>query len=389
MTTQFFQRPSAGYTGEAGLPNRTKYNDDSTASPRRAISSVKVDGDINYLIDAVNALYDTAISGVVADGAITNAKLRDSAGLSVIGRSANSSGDPADIIAATDKHVLRRSGTTLGFGQIEAGAYGSGSIAAADIADGAVTSGKILDGSVTSAKCGSGAATASQALFANGTGGATYRGMAPNDLPARTQVVLTSGTSWSVPSNVTQVRARLWGGGGGGGSAQASNTHTGGGGGAGGYCEALVSVTPGGTVTYAVGAAGSGGAAGSNNGGNGGTTTFGSLTANGGTGGAFSTAWGSNTPGGAGGTASGGTINLTGQEGGGGWQANGIGYISGQGGNAPQGMGFGGASRAQQVQTEGTGPSATGFGAGGAGGWSQGTAQAGGNGSAGVIILDY
>lgn len=54
----------------------------------------------------------------IANNAVTNAKLRDSTSLSVIGRSANSSGDPADIVAGADGAVLRRSGTTLGFGQV-------------------------------------------------------------------------------------------------------------------------------------------------------------------------------------------------------------------------------------------------------------------------------
>lgn len=62
----------------------------------------------------------------VLDNAISNAKLRDSAGLSVIGRSANATGDPADIVAATDGHVLRRSGTTIGFGTLAAGALPAG-----------------------------------------------------------------------------------------------------------------------------------------------------------------------------------------------------------------------------------------------------------------------
>lgn len=64
---------------------------------------------------------------------VSDTKLRDSAALSVIGRSANSTGDPADIAAGTDGHVLRRSGTSLGFGQI----------ATAGIADAAVTNAKI------------------------------------------------------------------------------------------------------------------------------------------------------------------------------------------------------------------------------------------------------
>ena len=50
------------------------------------------------------------------DNVVTDAKLRDSAGLSVIGRASNTTGDPADIAAGTDGHLLRRSGTTLGFG---------------------------------------------------------------------------------------------------------------------------------------------------------------------------------------------------------------------------------------------------------------------------------
>jgi hypothetical protein len=49
---------------------------------------------------------------------ITDSLLRQSAGLSVIGRSANTSGNVADITAGTDAHVLRRSGTAVGFGTI-------------------------------------------------------------------------------------------------------------------------------------------------------------------------------------------------------------------------------------------------------------------------------
>lgn len=55
----------------------------------------------------------------IADNSITDAKLRDSAALSVIGRSANSTGDPADIAAGSDHQVLRRSGTSLAFGAVD------------------------------------------------------------------------------------------------------------------------------------------------------------------------------------------------------------------------------------------------------------------------------
>ena len=79
--------------------------------------------------------FGTIATAGVADNAITDAKLRQSAGLSVIGRSANTTGNVADITAANDAEVLRRSGTTLGFG----------TVATAGIADDAVTNPKLAN----------------------------------------------------------------------------------------------------------------------------------------------------------------------------------------------------------------------------------------------------
>lgn len=50
------------------------------------------------------------------------------AALSVIGRSANSTGDAADIAAANDGEVLRRSGTSIGFGTIVTAGIGDGQV---------------------------------------------------------------------------------------------------------------------------------------------------------------------------------------------------------------------------------------------------------------------
>lgn len=55
---------------------------------------------------------------VTANG-ITNAKLRQSVAVSVIGRSANSAGNVADIAAAANGNVLRRAANVVGFGQID------------------------------------------------------------------------------------------------------------------------------------------------------------------------------------------------------------------------------------------------------------------------------
>lgn len=56
-------------------------------------------------------------SGVTAIGAnkVLDTMMRQAAGLSVIGRTANSTGNVADIVAGTDGHVLKRSGATLVF----------------------------------------------------------------------------------------------------------------------------------------------------------------------------------------------------------------------------------------------------------------------------------
>lgn len=78
--------------------------------------------------------------GVAANG-ITDVKLRDSAALSVIGRFANSAGDPADIAAtATSDAVLRESGSTLGFGTVATGGIANAAVTYAKIQNVAATS---------------------------------------------------------------------------------------------------------------------------------------------------------------------------------------------------------------------------------------------------------
>jgi hypothetical protein len=59
-------------------------------------------------------------TGVTAIGAnkVTNAQVRQSEALSVIGNTTNATANVADIAAASDFQVLRRSGTAIGFGSI-------------------------------------------------------------------------------------------------------------------------------------------------------------------------------------------------------------------------------------------------------------------------------
>ena len=60
----------------------------------------------------------TAITATIGSNAVTDAKFRQSAALSVVGRASNSTGNVADIAAGSDGQVLRRSGTSLGFGAV-------------------------------------------------------------------------------------------------------------------------------------------------------------------------------------------------------------------------------------------------------------------------------
>lgn len=90
----------------------------------------------------------------ITDDAITNAKLRNSAALSVIGRSTNSTGDPADIAAASDHQVFRRSGSGLGFGAV------------------ALNQAAAVTGSLPIGNGGTGATTAANARTALGLGSA-------------------------------------------------------------------------------------------------------------------------------------------------------------------------------------------------------------------------
>jgi microcystin-dependent protein len=83
--------------------------------------------------------FGTIATAGIADNGVTDAKLRQSAGLSLIGRSANTTGNVADITAANDAEVLRRSGTSIGFG----------TVATAGIADDAVTYAKLQNVSAT------------------------------------------------------------------------------------------------------------------------------------------------------------------------------------------------------------------------------------------------
>ncbi len=70
-------------------------------------------------IDAGKITAGTLPIARIATSAVTHEKIEDSAGLSVIGRSASSGGVVADITAGNDNEVLLRNGTSLEFAKID------------------------------------------------------------------------------------------------------------------------------------------------------------------------------------------------------------------------------------------------------------------------------
>lgn len=129
----------------AGTITASLSGNSSSASQWANGRNLSLTGDVTATLSTVNGSTNVSAAATIAKSAVTNSKLRNSAALSVIGNSTNAAAEPADIAAGTDGFVLRRSGTTLGFGQITA----------AGIAADAVTTAKIATGSITAAKLSS------------------------------------------------------------------------------------------------------------------------------------------------------------------------------------------------------------------------------------------
>ena len=213
------------------------------------------------------------------------------------------------------------------------------------------------------------------------------------------QLFTSQGTgTYTVPTGVTSITVKMWGGGGGGGGG--GSTGTGGAGGGGGYSTTTLTVTPGETLDVYVGGGGSGGAysSGGNDAGGGGggggysslyrSSTLLLLAAGGGGGGGARQARAGGDGGAGGGTTgvagSNGYTSTNGGGGGGGTQTTGgaggtTSGNNGRDGSSLTGGGGGGGSRAT-TGPDGTGASG-GLASGGGGGLANiNTTRAGGGG---------
>jgi hypothetical protein len=84
------------------------------------VDAVITGGGISVDAGALKLTDSGVTTAKIQNDAVTFAKMQNSAsaGLSVVGRSANSAGDFAEISASTDNHVLRRSGSSIGWGLV-------------------------------------------------------------------------------------------------------------------------------------------------------------------------------------------------------------------------------------------------------------------------------
>jgi hypothetical protein len=127
----------------------------------------------------------------ISANGISNTLIRQSAALTVIGRSANSTGNVADIAAGTDGFVLRRSGTTLGFG----------TVATAGITDAAITYAKIQNISTNNRLLGranAGAGATEEISLGTGlslTGTTLEISSLPNEVLINSTINLSLGTN--------------------------------------------------------------------------------------------------------------------------------------------------------------------------------------------------
>lgn len=215
----------------------------------------------------------------------------------------------------------------------------------------------------------------------------------------RVEVFTTSGT-WTCPTGVNAILVSMVGGGAGGGAAQSGGSKAAGGGGAGAYVEQIVlPVVPTTTYTVTIGSGGNGASSSGATGSNGNNTSMvysgGTLIASGGSAGVGSSGSGA---GGAGGTTTWTTFDGTVGSASGTGGAAGIPRLSagGNGGNGGSTTNDGGGAGGSNPYGRGgvggndggsTPGNGTGYGAGGGGCGDDCTTA--GNGSAGIVIIEY
>ncbi|WP_156911859.1 hypothetical protein [Kaistia adipata] len=200
----------------------------------------------------------------LANKIITNAKLRDSDALTVIGRAAASIGSPGDISALANDTFLRRVGDALGFGRLTAGMVPDNILTFAMLASSAIAT-----------KAEAEAGNAPDKLLTVERGAEQIAALGGGGV--KTTVFGIGGTFVKDPKAKKILVRGVGAGGGGGGTANGASCRGAGGWGAYGGEALFDAADVPSSVSVTVGAGGPGGSSSGGNGGSGGTTSFGDL----------------------------------------------------------------------------------------------------------------
>ncbi len=140
---------------------------DLTVSATATVSGTNTGDQTITLTGDVTGSGTGSFAATIGANKVTDAMVRQSAGLSVIGRSASTTGNVADITAASDGQVMRRSGTSIGFGAVD--------LASANSITGDLPFANLAQGSALSVLGVTGNATADVASIAAGSDGQVLR----------------------------------------------------------------------------------------------------------------------------------------------------------------------------------------------------------------------
>jgi len=182
MSTRF-TRPAAAYDSTSVTTNKDKYQNDDASEV--AIDAPKVDGDINNLIDAVNALDDDV-------GAVVAGALPSQSGNS--GKMITTNGTTASWVFVDTANIAADAITAdeIQDGSVNAAELNTNAVTTVKIADANVTTAKIADDAVTLAKLDAGTAGNLITYDASGDPAAVLTGS--------TNQVLTSNGAGAAPT---------------------------------------------------------------------------------------------------------------------------------------------------------------------------------------------
>lgn len=126
--------PLKAATGTAGAPSHSFGSDPDTGGYRSGSNEYSVAAGGVQVTKVSSAGLDIKSGGLLVNG-VAVAAAADGAALSVLGVTGNAIAPRADMAAATDGHVLRRSGAALGFGTLATGGISDGAVTLAKQAD--------------------------------------------------------------------------------------------------------------------------------------------------------------------------------------------------------------------------------------------------------------